>query len=534
MPTPRVLLRTFLVNRFSEGDSLKRLVEDNFEQITADINWDASTTDRAESIVGTLSDRGLLPQLWPVLMREREAYADEIRTIQAAWANTPATVPIVPTVPQENRAVVVERTSPVATRYDSTIQDLLQVRDVFHPHLSRKQNVIGTAIGRFLIRQSEPWPGTENDPAGRRQLVRALAVPRTLENSEVRSYSQPCVLVFVSRWATDFYDPAQAIERVLELPDGRSFPTCVVLSEARQPGAASPIVLTNGPVGGGYLVVSDSQGLLRAATFGCLVQDDRAIYGLTSLRAIGDDGRPVHAMIDGQSHALGKSSMKHAGGFRFSDVYPGLSDAQASLELDAGLVLLDDAKSVTSQIFGVGAPGPLGSPNVAAAGRGLTSLIGTAVTAFGCASGRLRGRIDGLFYRFRREDGSESMAEVLIGPGSAERTRTSAALPGDAGAVWLMEDPRGVGPPRPMACTISGQRLDAGAAAFTLAASLGTVTTILNISIVGQWNATLPPEWASVRTANDRARNEDGASAPTLARRRSASAAKPMASRKRR
>ena len=43
----------------------------------------------------------------------------------------------------------------------------------------------------------------------------------------------------------------------------------------------------------------------------------------------------------------------------FEAVYPGLSDTQADLGLDAGLVRLDDVTGVTTQIFGVGSPGPL-------------------------------------------------------------------------------------------------------------------------------------------------------------------------------
>jgi hypothetical protein len=40
-----------------------------------------------------------------------------------------------------------------------SISDLLKARDEFHLHLVHKANVVGTAIGRYRIRKSEPWPG---------------------------------------------------------------------------------------------------------------------------------------------------------------------------------------------------------------------------------------------------------------------------------------------------------------------------------------------------------------------------------------
>ena len=39
-----------------------------------------------------------------------------------------------------------------------SIKDLLLARDVYHYHLMDKANVVGTAIGRYLIRDTDPWP----------------------------------------------------------------------------------------------------------------------------------------------------------------------------------------------------------------------------------------------------------------------------------------------------------------------------------------------------------------------------------------
>src|SRR4051812_36325697 len=80
-----------------------------------------------------------------------------------------------------------------------SLKDLLEARDQFHAHLVHKANVVGTAIGRYLIRKDEPIPQC-------RSTLSSVSAPksvRTLENSEVRDYSWPCVLVFVSQWEDD-------------------------------------------------------------------------------------------------------------------------------------------------------------------------------------------------------------------------------------------------------------------------------------------------------------------------------------------
>jgi hypothetical protein len=37
-------------------------------------------------------------------------------------------------------------------------RDLLEARDQYHWHLIHKPNVVGTAIGLYRIRKSDPWP----------------------------------------------------------------------------------------------------------------------------------------------------------------------------------------------------------------------------------------------------------------------------------------------------------------------------------------------------------------------------------------
>ena len=113
-----------------------------------------------------------------------------------------------------------------------------------------KCNVVGTAIGRYLIRDSDPWPkgkgagtGTserKDEPAG------ASREPRTLLNSGVRPYSWPCVLVFVNDWVDrrkfghGGVELEDIVPRALYLPDGRVVPVCVVLAP-RDESAPGPI-----------------------------------------------------------------------------------------------------------------------------------------------------------------------------------------------------------------------------------------------------------------------------------------------------
>ena len=78
-----------------------------------------------------------------------------------------------------------------------SLRDLLEARDAYHYHLMNKPNVVGTAVGLYLIRKADPPPA----PRGRELKPRVgPKTERTLGNSEVRDYSWPCVLVFVDTW----------------------------------------------------------------------------------------------------------------------------------------------------------------------------------------------------------------------------------------------------------------------------------------------------------------------------------------------
>src|SRR4051794_33322908 len=117
-----------------------------------------------------------------------------------------------------------------------SLADVLDARDAYHVHLVRQRHVVATAVGRYLVR-------IDDDLGGVRPLSLAerLALPpgqrsaRTLQNSSVRPWSWPCVLVFVDEWmdAEEIRQaPDQMVPRacqdvcVSESVSGRDFLRC--------------------------------------------------------------------------------------------------------------------------------------------------------------------------------------------------------------------------------------------------------------------------------------------------------------------
>src|SRR5260221_9140146 len=76
-----------------------------------------------------------------------------------------------------------------------SLRDLLEAREKYHADVLSHPNVIATAVGRYRIRKGDSWPS--HTGPGKIHGTGA----RTLENSEVRPYSWPAILVFVKQWA---------------------------------------------------------------------------------------------------------------------------------------------------------------------------------------------------------------------------------------------------------------------------------------------------------------------------------------------
>src|SRR5262245_2770440 len=161
-----------------------------------------------------------------------------------------------------------------------SIRTLLEAREAYHVHLSALERVIGTAIGRFLIRRQDK--DFKNPDAQER---RYQPTPRTLENSDVRKWSWPCVLVFVDRWLTkEEMDkrPDGVVPQFLYLPDGRVAPTCVVQADVGEQPLRS-IDRPNFPsklAAGGYPVMPEAQTSQRGGSLGCRVPATEAVHVL--------------------------------------------------------------------------------------------------------------------------------------------------------------------------------------------------------------------------------------------------------------
>jgi hypothetical protein len=415
----------------------------------------------------------------------------------------------------------VMRTFPSNRDYSSlSVRDLVEARDHYHVHLAHLQNVVGTAIGRYRIRENDWYathPPSEKPPEGYERPEGA----RTLFNSVVTDWSWPCVLVFVDHWAdTKSFgtgtEADQIVPRALYLPDGRVVPTCVV--EMRRDvlpgGIPHQYRFPKTFIGGGYPVLADVQGRERIGSVGCLVTDGHATFALTNRHVTGEKDREIFSILGGKRVRVGVSDPRHIGKMSFEEVYGGWPGKSVFCNLDAGLIRIDDITHWTTQILGVG---PLDEIIDLNTDTMTLDLIDCNVRAFGAASGELFGTIAGFFYRYKSVGGFDYVADVMIAPrpDPADRTSIQNTLPGDSGTVWCLEqpwppsvpkdDPRRRRPRlRPIALQWGGQVvIDEGvkkstARSFTLATALSTVCRVLDLDLVRDWNTGLPEYWGAV------------------------------------
>ena len=379
-----------------------------------------------------------------------------------------------------------------------SVSDLLAARDAYHWHLINKRNVVGTAIGLYLIRKSDPWP---DDPHQLVQRTTQVKPERTFDNSEVRDYSWPCVLVLVDRWVTannfGLDDDAATLDdlvpKTLYLPDGRTVPVCVVKVARTEPddAALSPRTWPSARLGGGFPLLVDVQGEQHLASAGALVTDGHTAYVLTSRHVAGPAGAPVSSRLRGVDVPIGRSAGPHLTRLPFNTVYPELPGQRRTyITLDAGLIEVDDVTVWTSRTFGLPPTGELADLNELNLGL---ALIGASVRAFGAASGNLDGHISALFYRYRSVGGYDDIADLLIAPDADARS----TRPGDSGTVWYLSQPD---EPtlRPIALEWGGQGILGTAGRrynFTLAANLTSVLRLLSIDLVTEHNVGAQPFW---------------------------------------
>ncbi|HEY5417627.1 MAG TPA: hypothetical protein VIK41_22480 [Gemmatimonadaceae bacterium] len=412
-----------------------------------------------------------------------------------------------------------------------SVKDLLDARDAYHVHLCHLDNVFATAIGRFLIRDTDPDYKRYVSVRERREGKDGSARARTLENSTVRPWSWPCVLVFVTEWETPeklHKRRGRVVPQFLYLDDGRIIPTCVVKASLYEGPRSEPPSLkyTSHLIGGGYPLLTDVQGAEHVGSVGCVVTDGARLYALSNQHVVGEAGSEVFAVVKGRRSRLGVTAPPPLQIRKrpFSAVYPGLGGANTMVNLDVGLVDVDDAGQWTSKIFGLGRLGPMFNFDSVSASL---DWIGCKVVAYGAASGRLNGAIKALFYRYRTVGGADYVSDFLI----ASRTRKPiVTAPGDSGTLWCVDPSMfpsrqearrpsrhrpaavpnddatddaddGLLPYRPLAIQWGGQRLSGDDGQFTqfaLATSLAVACRELDVDIVTDMRAELPQYWGAV------------------------------------
>ena len=211
----------------------------------------------------------------------------------------------------------------------------------------------------------------------------------------------------------------------------RRVPLCVVEADRddMRPEGAANYNYPASIIGGGYPVVCDIQGREHVASICCLVTDNHRTYALTNRHVAGEPGSPIYSIIGGNKERVGVSAPLQLGRASFSEVYPGWGGQNMYVDLDVGLIDIDDLNRWTTQVYGVGEIGDLADLN---SSNISLRLIGCPVRAFGAASREMSGEICALFYRFKSVGGFEYVSDLLIGPRSGAQLGTHPGRLGDA------------------------------------------------------------------------------------------------------
>lgn len=382
-----------------------------------------------------------------------------------------------------------------------SIKDLLDARDLYHYHLMNKKNVVATAIGYYRIRKSDIWPSQANpDPDNSKNK----SIARTLDNSEVRPYSWPAVLVFVDDWETERAlaqeNPSDVVPKTLFLPDSRKVPVCVIeakrIMNVEDSVDETKLVFPRNLISGGFPVMSYTQQRKRIASIGCLVTDGHLTFALTASHVTGKGGEPVYSKLGEREKQIGHGGGKCLERVKFSDVYSEWPSRNTYLNMDIGLIEVDDLNEWKTEVFKIGALGrmaDLGQGNFS------LSLVGQPVSAFGSVSGEITGEIKALFYRFKALGGFEYVSDFLIG--SRDDTPLNIHA-GDSGSVVLYERPtedgNAIAERMPIAM-LWGQHVYGDAqknkSPYALATCLSTACNLLGVDLVRGWNTDMPYIW---------------------------------------
>jgi hypothetical protein len=378
--------------------------------------------------------------------------------------------------------------------------DLIQARDLYHVQLANLPNVIGTAVGRYLLRGDDP---RLKNPAAAQPAKKG---PRMIDDVAIASWSWPAVIVFVDQWqeTSDFQkSPQDYIPPRLYLPDGRAVPTCVVAAPSlpRAERTVETPDFANGRISPGNAILRDAQEQERIGTVSCLVTDGADIYALTSGHVIGgEDGEELFGFDDFGSRILvANSTAAVRRNVPFSEAYPEWPGVRTYLNADVGIARITDVSQWNAALVDGRRMGPVINLSIDTLNL---DLIGCPLTGYGAASGKIEGKVTALFYRYRSIGGSDYVADLMIGP--REEDGNVGTRPGDSGAIWLWDAgadtaadqnddtvKQAVIEPRPLAVQWGGYSAGGAAGAgsqterqFALATSLSLACRLLEVEFI--------------------------------------------------
>ena len=387
-----------------------------------------------------------------------------------------------------------------------SVKDLLDARESRHVQLMAMDNVIGTAIGLYRIHKESPDHRNDNTAAAA-ETRGTYATPKTFQNSSVKSWSWPCVLVIVRRWISpqEFRTrPDQVVRPFFDLPDGRVVPVCVVCASLYE-GETSQIVsvpLISSGLGGGFPVFTVVQGEEHVGTVAGIVHDSQRHFALTAGHVAGTPGSEISTLVDNRYERIGVAAGSRMTLQPFEQVFPGLPGANSRSNLDVGLIEMDSLERWSSDIRDIGRIGALVDFNASSASL---DWIGRKVLGYGSSSGQMTGEITALFYRYKTVGGVDYVSDFLI---SDRQGRPLKSQPGDSGTLLCidaseferMTDEPAL--PRPFAVQWGGQKLvtgpDGPMTQFVLATSLATACRELNVELVTDWRNDVTEYWGQV------------------------------------
>jgi len=378
--------------------------------------------------------------------------------------------------------------------HNLSVKDLIEARDTFHIHLMNKRNVIATAIGRYRVRKSDFNKEGAYEP--QKQFPKKA---RTLENSIVTEFSWPCVLVFVSKWEDETQlindEKDNIIPKCIYMPDGRVVPICVVEEKKVHRSDTdvndTKLVFPQSYISGGYPLIVNSQGQKRIASMGCLVSDGNKVFALTNKHVTGKEGTEIFTKFRGKETRIGVSS-KQFGKEKFTTLYPGWQGSNLVVNTDVGLVEVDDLNIWKTEVFGIGELKELTDLNTTNISL---ELIDKKVKAFGAVSGKIEGKIIGLFYRYKSVGGTEYVSDFLIGGADNKPLNVHH---GDSGTLWLIQE-GSTKEYKPFALQWGQHQFMEGnekkTRPYALASSLSNILRELDLDLVRGWNVDQEYSW---------------------------------------